>query len=182
MQEDLVREIHEALNHRGVAQVYQTLTQRWYFEQAYVKIKTYLQGCPVCLRTKLDKAHRRQPLHPVPIEPEVLRNWSADCVALPKSDSTGSSIALVCIDQVSRWIEVYPLQTADAISICKCLLDICSRYSVPATWRTDRGKAFLSTSFTELCKSLNIKTKTTASYMPRSDGQASEPMLCLFKV
>ena len=171
MQQDLVRDIHAALGHKAVGQVYATLTQRWYFDQAYTKIKKYLRTCDTCQRVRIDKTYRRQPLQTVPIEGQPLRNWSMDTMTLPTSESTGCHLVLVAIDQQTKFVEAYPLKEENALTLAACLLDLCARYGCPETLRTDRGASWLSTTYSQLCKRLGIKAKMTSSYLPRSDGQ-----------
>ena len=135
LQERMVRETHEALAHRGAEQVYATLIQRWFFENAFTKIKKYLRNCPTCLRTKINKAHRRQPLRKVPIEGQTLRNWSIDAMTLPESPSAGVHQILVAIDQQTRWVEVFMLKSADAPTLSTILMQLIARFGSPQSIR-----------------------------------------------
>ena len=170
MQERMVRETHEALAHRGAEQVYATLIQRWFFENAFTKIKKYLRNCPTCLRTKINKAQRRQPLQRVPFEGEALRNWSMDAMTLPESPSAGVHQVMVAIDQQTRWVEVFMLKSADAPTLSTILMELIARHGTPSTLRMDRAASQLSVLFQQLCKGLGIKTKVSSSYWPQSDG------------
>ena len=170
LQERMVRETHEALAHRGAEQVYATLIQRWFFENAFTKIKKYLRNCPTCLRTKINKAHRRQPLRKVPIEGQALRNWSIDAMTLPESPSAGVHQILVAIDQQTRWVEVFMLKSADAPTLSTILMQLIARFGSPQSIRCDRGSGQISVLFQQLCKGLGIQMRLTSSYYPQSDG------------
>ena len=89
----------------------------------------------------------------------------------PLPDSEGYSYLLTIVDRYSRWMEAIPLQSITAKSCALVLLrHWISRFGVPASIVTDRGRQFTSGLWDELCRLLGISHSLTTSYHPQSNG------------
>jgi Integrase core domain. len=76
------------------------------------------------------------------------------------------------IDYYSKWIEVIPTSIQDSKTTAHAfLMNIISRFGVPAEIISDNGSAFLG-EFEQLCKQFHIHQRFITANLPRSNGLA----------
>ena len=74
----------------------------------------------------------------------------------------GNQYAVVFVDYLTKWPEVYATPDQSAYTIAKLLVDqIVCRHGVPAQLLSDRGMAFLSQLMQEVCSVLGVKKVNT---------------------
>jgi transposase InsO family protein len=75
------------------------------------------------------------------------------------------------VDRTTRWLEAAPLRTMEAVTCADAFIATwVTRYGVPATVTTDRGRQFSSAVWSTLCQRLNIQHIETTAYHPQSNG------------
>ena len=61
------------------------------------------------------------------------------------SQKLGNQYAIVFVDYLTKWPEVYPASDQSALTIANLFVrEVVCRHGVPAQLLSDRGKAFLS--------------------------------------
>lgn len=74
-------------------------------------------------------------------------------------------------EYLSKWLEIFAVKSADAVTIAKLLTDeIIPRHGAPRTLLPDQGKNFLSSLVKEVCNIYSIKKLNTTAYHPQTDG------------
>ena len=93
-----------------------------------------------------------------------------DIVQLPKS-SKGNQYAIVFVDYLTKWPEVYPAKDQTAITIARHFVqDFIPRHGVPRQLLSDRGPALLSKILSEVYELMGTRKVNTTAYHPQTDG------------
>lgn len=88
----------------------------------------------------------------------------------PLPPSRGYTHLLTCVDRFTRWTEAHPLTTTTADAVAEALFSGWTRFSVPSTIITDRGRQFESQLWNALMTVLGIKRVCTTAYNPQTNG------------
>ena len=93
-----------------------------------------------------------------------------DVIKFPMS-SAGKQYAVVFMDYLTKWPEVFATCDQSALTIARLLVEqVISRHGVPAELLSDRGKAFLSRLLHEVYDLMGMKKVNTTAYHPQTDG------------
>jgi len=93
-----------------------------------------------------------------------------DVIQFPRSKN-GNRYAVVFVDYLTKWPEVFAVADQTAHTIAQLLVEqIISRHGVPAELLSDRGANFVSGLIKEVCQILGIKRLNTTAYHPQTDG------------
>ena len=91
-------------------------------------------------------------------------------VQFVRSDA-GNQYAVVFIDYLTKWVEVFPTKDQTALNIARLLVEeVISRHGVPRELLSDRGAAFLSSLIQEVCKVMGLRKVNATAYHPQGDG------------
>jgi len=79
--------------------------------------------------------------------------------------------AIVFIDYLTKWVEVFTTQDRTALTIAQLLVtEVISHHGVPRELLSDRGAAFLSSLLQEICQIMGMCKVNTTAYHPQGDG------------
>ena len=79
---------------------------------------------------------------------------------------------LIVIDAHSKWIEVFLMTSATALTTVQHLRQLFSRFGIPDSIVSDNGSQFVAKEFQEFCKANGIQHIRVAPYHPSSNGLA----------
>ena len=131
-------------------------------------ITRWTKGCIVCATQSVGRAVR-PPLTPIPVAGPFDR-VGVDVVQFPKT-SRGNQYAVVFMDYLTKWPEVFAVSDQTAATIARLLVEqVVSRHGVPRELLSDRGRAFLSGLMQEVELLLGFKKVNTTAYHPQTDG------------
>ena len=101
--------------------------------------------CRTCLTCVTHKAGRavKPPLTPIPVS-GPFDHVGVDVVHFP-NPYDGNQYAVVFMDYLAKWPEVFPTPDQTTLTIAKLLVEqVISHHGVPVELLSDRGSAFLS--------------------------------------
>ena len=93
-----------------------------------------------------------------------------DVIQFPRSHQ-GNQYAVVFMDYLTKWLEVFAVSDQTAATIANLLVEqIVSRHGVPSEVLSDRGRTFLSGLMKEVEELLGFQKINTSAYHPQTDG------------
>jgi len=92
-----------------------------------------------------------------------------DVIQFVKSHQ-GNRYAVVFVDYLTKWPEVFATKDQTALTIAHLLVEyVISRHGVPTELLSDRGLAFTSQLSKEVCDLMGIKKINTTAYHPQTE-------------
>ena len=140
----LFDEVHSGkfAGHLRDAKIHSLLSKHYWWPGMRKDIHYWCRACLTCATRHTGRAIR-PPLTPIPVSGPFDR-IGVDVVQFPKS-KRGNKYAIVFIDYLTKWVEVFATPDQSALTIAKLLVEeIISRHGVPRELLSDRGAAFLS--------------------------------------
>ena len=92
------------------------------------------------------------------------------CGHYPTSER-GNKYILVITDHFTKWVEAYPIQNQEAVTVGFCFESFVNTFGYPDIMLTDQGRNFESELIKEMCARLKIDKRTTSAYHPQCNGQ-----------
>ena len=129
------------------------------------EIERLSAGCEICQLSRPDPP--QEELHPWQWP---RRPWSR--LHIDFAGPVRGKYYLVVVDSFSKWIEVEEMTTITAQATVSRLMTIFSRFGLPDLIVSDNGPTFVSAEFQAFLTRNGIVHRTTAPYMPSSNGLA----------
>ena len=154
--------------HLRDAKVYGELSRHYWWPKMRSDVFHWCRSCVVCATRRL--GHKvTPPLVPIPVSGPFDR-VGVDVIQFVKSHQ-GNRYAVVFVDYLTKWPEVFATKDQTALTIAHLLVEyVISRHGVPTELLSDRGPAFTSQLLKEVCDLMGIKKINTTAYHPQTDG------------
>ena len=166
----LFEEAHNGIfgGHLRDGKIYGQLARHYWWPKMRSDIVTWCRSCLICTKRRIGKAEV-PPLTPIPVAGPFDR-VGVDVIQFTKSHQ-GNRYAVVFVDYLTKWPEVFATPDQSALTIARLLVEhVISRHGVPRELLSDRGPAFLSKLLKEVCQLMGIKKTNTTAYHPQTDG------------
>ena len=151
---ELLQAYHESPlgAHQGFDRTYQCLKQKYWWPSMAKDVKTYIQCCDTCKRTKGQYHISKTPLQPL-LTTERFQRIHMDFLGPLPTTTQGHKHILLIMDAFTKCPEAFSLKSAQASDVARKFYDeIICRYGTPFSILTDRGQQFMSHLLAELCK------------------------------
>ena len=146
----LVRQVHEELDHFGVRRTHSILQNQYWWVGMHQQVAAYVERCEVCDRVRSSFNSLSPQLRPLSIMRLGYR-WSLDFVGPLLPTPRGAKYVLVMVEHFSKWIELVALpQNSSELAAATFLDRVLARFGAPAEVLTNQGREFLGP-FEELC-------------------------------
>ena len=168
--EQLFRDAHGGVfgAHLSDVKVHSELRRHYWWSGMRSDITRWTRACLVCNTHSPGRAVRA-PLTPMPVAGPFDR-VGVDVIQFPRSYN-GNQYAVVFVDYLTKWPEVFAVPDQSAATIANLLVkEIVSRHRVPSALLSDRGRTFLSGLLREIQQLLGFKKVNTSAYHPQTDG------------
>ena len=148
--------------------VYSQLSRHYWWGGMRRDVSSWCRACETCASRRVGRPIR-PPLVPLPVAGAFDR-VGVDVIQFVQSNS-GNKYAIVFIDYLTKWVEVFPTADQTALTIARLLVtEVISRHGVPRELLSDRGAAFLSSLLQEVSQIMGLHKVNTTAYHPQGDG------------
>ena len=166
--EKLFHECHDGVfgGHLRENKVHGELGKHYWWPGMRGDIIKWCRACLVCATRHVGRSVK-PPLTPIPVAGPFDR-VGVDVIQYVKSDAE-NRYAVVFIDFLTKWPEVYPVADQTTFTITKLLVEFIHRHGVPKELLSD-GTAFLSKLMADVYELTGIHKLNTTAYHPQTDG------------
>ena len=157
--------------HFGTVKTYEKLRTRYYWRKMFSDVNHWCRSCCDCAMRKSPRNRHKAPLLPIPVQDAFDDRPACDIIGPFPPSKLGNRYVVVFSEYLTKWVEAFPVPSIEAPVIARLLVDeIFTRHGAPRTLLSDRGRNFLSSLVTEVCRLLNTKQVNTTAYHPQTDG------------
>lgn len=131
--------------------------------------KNFCRACLICCKNN-PQGNLRPKRGQFPKAEHPFQILHMDFIELTKSQNN-YKYCLVIVDSFSKWVEIVPSKTADAITVAKALCkSIIPYFGIPEKLYSDNGSHFVNDVIKEMSRHLKITLKNHCAYHPQSAG------------
>ena len=176
LQMTIIRQTHD-LGHPGITKTCSTIRSKYYIPKLRQLVSDYIKSCKTCGATKETLSKHQQNISPNPVAEDLLESWSFDIKGPCECGEQGNSYKyiLVCIENFSKYIELFPLPKTDSETIASCIYHgILLRYGTPKRIFSDNARNLTSEVIQSLNKLMGTKHFKSLPYAPFTNGMAEK--------
>ena len=160
---------HDCRGHFGKNKTRKHIADQFYWIGMGKDVAKFCKECITCARF----GHHKKEKQKMTLVPTVATPWkkiAVDVAGPFTRTKRGFKYLLTVIDYATRYPEAIPLKRVDAETTAQALLDLFSKFDVPAEIVSDNGKNFTAKMMEHLLKALKIHHIKTSPYHPEANG------------
>ncbi|MDF1540323.1 MAG: RNase H-like domain-containing protein, partial [Candidatus Thorarchaeota archaeon] len=160
---------HDEYGHVGYEKV-KRLLENYAWVGKSKDIRTHLKTCFRCIKSKIPFVSSGE-LH-VWFASKPFSIWHIDHQGPFKTSVKGNQYILCCVDRFSKYVVLVPVSSTDAKTTASAIIsNVFAYFGVPDLIITDRGPAFKSVVWKEVCNAFHVPFHLTTAYHHQSNGQ-----------
>ena len=171
MRKSMVVRFHDCMGHFGVDRVVAKICEHYWFAGIRRYVKQHIRMCFECLLHKTAGGKKPGLLHPIPPGLRPFDVIHIDHLGPFVRSSHGNQELLVVIDNLTKFVKLYPSRTTSTKSVIKALEEFILERGLPGRIISDRGSCFTSKEFEEFCETNGIKHTLNSARHPEGNGQ-----------
>ena len=160
--------------HLGIVKCKQRAREVVYWPNMSKEIEELIFNCEGC--AMFQKQQSNQPLNPLPVPDVPFERISLDYFEFE------GEIYLLCVDNYSKFIIVYPINNLTASTTIKTVKHIISSHGIPVIIITDSGSQFTSEEFKKFCTNFMITLHIVSPQYQRANGMAERAIQTIKKL
>ncbi|XP_060781016.1 uncharacterized protein K02A2.6-like [Neoarius graeffei] len=161
--ENVMRQLHQC--HPGVSRMKALARSYVWWPKLDKEVEDTVRGCTTC------QEHRNIPA-PAPLYPWDWPDKPWSRIHVDYAGPFMEKMFFVLIDAHSKWMDMYPVNSAISATTIKCLRTSFSNHGLPELLVSDNGTCFTSTEFKDFLNKNGIRHVTSAPYHAASNGLA----------
>jgi len=131
-------------------------------------LRDFIEACPICQKVRGLKEKVKAKHSFIVSRPFI--EVSYDFIVFRREDKNGCRYLIVAIDNFLKIVEMKPVQTRDAETVARFLLELQSRYGPMARLRCDREGAFTGLLIDRLNKERGVEQAPCVPYHPQANS------------
>lgn len=144
-QENVMRQLHQC--HPGVSRMTALARSYVWWPKLDKKVEDTVKGCTTC------QEHRNMPA-PAPLHPWDWPDKPWSRIHVDYAGPFMEKMFFVLVDAHSKWMDVYPANSATSATTIECLRTSFSNHGLPELLVSDNGTCFISTEFKAFLKKM----------------------------
>jgi hypothetical protein len=180
IRDDIIHDNHDAriAGHPGIIKTYSNIARAYYWPGMAKDIRTHVQECDACQRTKRSTQPPPGELQPMPIPAAPWSSIGMDFLGPVPMSKNGNEIILVVVDRLTKMAHFIPTIRKFTSQIVADLFikHVFRHHGLPESIVSDRDSKFTSHFWKALHKELGVKMLMSTAEHPQTDGQ-SEAMV-----
>lgn len=173
---EVVQRAHE-LGHFSKERNFEFLRTRFYAKNLWDAVVRFNNSCDRCQRMKRLVNKPVDKLHSLPIPNQPNEMWSTDHLILSRPTVNGETAIIIFIDAFSKWPVIRLVKDTSALHAAQAFVEgVVSVFGLNPNGHlilhSDKGSAYTSSFFKEVCKLLNVRLITSAAQVSTTNGLA----------
>lgn len=169
---DILKTYHDEplSGHRGILETTRKIRDEYFWKGMTNDIKNYVDSCVTCQRNKIQRKNFQAPMVITSQSSEPFERISMDLVSYSDISDNNNKYVLTLQDDLTRFVQAYPIPDKEAITVAKELLTFCQHYGVPKRFHSDQGTEFTNNVLKQLNKFLGSNHTFNTAYHPQTNG------------
>lgn len=157
--------------HFGYHKTHERIRSRFFWPGLSTSVAKYIASCALCQHRKRPTTVPVGTLQPLPCPAQPFSVVGIDLFGPLPTTPDGKRWIVTAVDHLTRYAETASITSGTASEVATFFLKaIYLRHGAPHVLLSDRGKAFLSSTLSEVLQASNTIHKTTSSYHPQTNG------------
>ena len=170
--DDIISKVHGGRSaHHGIRRTWLQLNQ--HFPGHRIPLKTvaeFVERCPICQKNRLGMTDALEPIYRT-LKPEHRRKRvGVDVLTITPADKLGNKYCVVITVHATKFVDIYPFPTHDALSLATALFQFYARFGVFEEIISDPGSDMTSEMVAHLHEWFGIRHKFSLVDRHESNG------------